>query len=98
MVFFILVSANIAFTDMCHNEEKHKHETKSSDTKTHATQPKSINVNNKVCPVMGEKIDERTKVTYEYKGKVYNFCCAYCLGEFKKDPEKYIEKVKKEGN
>jgi YHS domain-containing protein len=53
------------------------------------------NVGNEYCPVSGEKIDEKTKVTYEYKGKVYNFCCQDCVEEFKKNPEEYIEKMKK---
>ena len=51
---------------------------------------------NKICPVTGEKINENTKVTYEYQGKIYNFCCAGCLDEFKKDPEKYIKKIEEE--
>ena len=57
---------------------------------------KAQNVGNKICPVTGEKIDEKTKATYEYKGKVYNFCCSMCIEEFKKDPGKYIKKVEEE--
>jgi YHS domain-containing protein len=57
---------------------------------------KSVNVENKICPVTGEKVDEKTKATYEYQGKIYNFCCAACIDEFKKDPKKYIEKVAEE--
>ncbi|MCX5709141.1 MAG: YHS domain-containing protein [Candidatus Omnitrophica bacterium] len=60
------------------------------------TQDKAVNIGNKICPVTGEKIDEKTKVTYEYKGKIYNFCCAACPEEFKKDPEKYIKKIEEE--
>ncbi|MCL4476025.1 MAG: YHS domain-containing protein [Nitrospirae bacterium] len=52
-------------------------------------------VGNEICPVSGEKIDEKMKQTYEYKGKIYNFCCPMCIEEFKKDPEKYIEKMEK---
>ena len=57
-----------------------------------------IQVNNKVCPVSGATIGEggMAPATYEYKGKVYNFCCAGCVEEFKKDPEKYIAIVDKE--
>ncbi|MBI1810454.1 MAG: YHS domain-containing protein [Nitrospirae bacterium] len=51
-------------------------------------------VGNKICPVSGEKIDEKTKATYEYNGKIYNFCCPMCVEEFKKDPEKYNGKNK----
>lgn len=53
-------------------------------------------VGNNICPVSGEKIDEKAKATYEYKGKVYSFCCAGCIEEFKKDPEKYIKKIEEQ--
>lgn len=48
---------------------------------------------NTICPVTDEKIDAKTKATYEYQGKVYNFCCPMCIDEFKKDPDKYIKKI-----
>lgn len=60
------------------------------------TSKKAINVGNLICPVMGEKIDEKTKETYEYKGKIYNLCCSTCVEEFKKNPEKYVQIVDKE--
>ncbi len=44
------------------------------------------------CPVSGEKIGKKTDFTYEYQGKVYSLCCADCIREFKKDPEKYSGK------
>ena len=53
----------------------------------------AVNVGNKICPVSGEKIDEKAKATYEYEGKIYNFCCLMCTDEFKEDPEKYIKKM-----
>jgi len=56
----------------------------------------AVDAGNKICPVTGEKIDPKTKVTYEYKGKIYNFCCAMCVDDFKKNPEKYIKKVEAE--
>lgn len=59
------------------------------------TGEKAVIVGNKTCPVSGEKIEEGSAVTYEYKGKVYNFCCEVCVEEFKKDPERYIEKMEK---
>lgn len=52
-------------------------------------------IGNEICPVSGEKIDEKMKQTYEYKGKIYSFCCPGCIEEFKKNPEKYIEKMEK---
>ena len=56
----------------------------------------AINVGNTICPVMGGKIDGNSKVTYEYEGKIYNFCCSDCVEAFKKDPQKYISMVEKE--
>lgn len=58
----------------------------------------AVNIGNKICPVLGEKINEQAKATYEYEGKVYNFCCAGCIDAFKKDPQKYAQKVKEELN
>lgn len=64
---------------------------------TQAATEEIINVGNKICPVSGEKIDEAMgPVTYEYEGKIYNFCCEMCIDEFKKDPQKYIKKVEEE--
>ncbi len=57
---------------------------------------KAVNVGNKICPVMDTPIDEQSKVTYEYQGKIYNFCCPGCLASFKADPQKYIAKVEAE--
>lgn len=59
------------------------------------TGEKAVIVGNKTCPVSGEKIEEGSAVTYEYKGKVYSFCCEGCVEEFKKDPERYIQKMEK---
>jgi len=56
----------------------------------------AVEVGNKICPVSGEKIDEKMKATYEYNGKIYNFCCPMCIDEFKKDPGKYIKKIEEE--
>ena len=58
----------------------------------------AINVGNKICPVSGEKVSQEgmKSATYEYKGKIYNFCCAACIEDFKKDPQKYIKKVEQE--
>ncbi len=67
------------------------------DSVTPGTAEKAVTVGNKVCPVTGEKIDKESEVTYEYKGKVYSFCCRACIIEFRKDPEKYIEKMNTAG-
>ena len=55
-----------------------------------------IDIGNKICPVSGEEINEDIKATYEYEGKIYNFCCAMCIDAFKADPEQYIKKIEEE--
>jgi len=57
---------------------------------------KAVDAGNKICPISQEAIDEKLKSVYEYEGKIYNFCCAMCIDDFKKDPEKYISKIEEE--
>ena len=47
---------------------------------------------NSVCPVMGNKVNP--KITVEYKGKTIGLCCNACVEMFKKNPEKYMKKLK----
>src|ERR1035437_8703447 len=51
---------------------------------------------NAVCIVSGEEFD--SKITADYKGKTYAFCCKKCLAKFYKDPEKYVAKFDKQSN
>lgn len=67
------------------------HENNMDSTKT-----ETAKVWNKVCPVMGEEVDEEAP-TFEYKGKNYGFCCPGCDKKFKKDPEKYIKNLSEDG-
>lgn len=68
----------------------------SSMAHTALVSQEAVNVGNKICPVTGEKIEDNTKIAYEYKGKIYNLCCSACIEEFKKNPEKYIQIVEEE--
>ena len=43
------------------------------------------------CPVLGGKIDK--KVYTDYNGKRVYFCCAGCIEQFKKEPDKYLKKL-----
>ncbi len=63
---------------------------------TSPTTEQGVAAGNEVCPVSGEVIGKETNITYTYKGKVYRFCCPACVDEFKKNPEKYIDKMKKQ--
>jgi len=57
----------------------------------------AVEVGNKICPVSGERAGEMGDIVkVEYEGKIYNLCCAGCTKEFKKDPQKYIDKVNEE--
>ena len=47
------------------------------------------------CPVMGGAIDKTLYV--DYQGKRIYVCCAGCISEVKKDPQKYIDKLKSMG-
>lgn len=59
---------------------------------------KGFDAGNKICPVSGQEVGQggMEPATYEYEGKVYNFCCPMCIEDFKKDPQKYIKKVEQE--
>ena len=47
------------------------------------------------CPVLGCEIDKNLFV--DYKGKRIYVCCAGCINDVKKDPEKYIKKLESMG-
>lgn len=48
-----------------------------------------------VCPVMGDPINKKFFV--DYKGYRIYFCCAMCPDEFKKNPDKYMKKLRESG-
>ncbi|MCQ9205877.1 MAG: TRASH domain-containing protein [Omnitrophica bacterium] len=54
----------------------------------------AIEFGNKICPVSNERLIAGEVIKYEYRGVVYNVCCKMCLKDFKKNPEKYIKKLK----
>jgi len=48
---------------------------------------------NTYCAInTSDKVD--STVTTVYKGQVIGFCCQDCIDEFKKDPDKYVAKMK----
>jgi YHS domain-containing protein len=67
--------------------EGHAHDKPKAGT----TQPAAKPVNTK-CPVSGEPID--SAITVVQDGKTIAFCCKDCIADFKKDPEKYMAKLK----
>jgi len=108
---FILGAQSVSFAKSCCNDvavcprnhlqmaqlsSSDSKEVKGAAAKETDASKEAVNVGNKICPVSGEKINEKFKATYEYKGKIYNFCCAMCIDAFRNDPEKYIKKVEEE--
>ena len=60
------------------------------------TETKTVEVDNKICPVSGDKIPAPGEkgnmgeaIKYEYNEKIYNLCCKMCVKDFKKNPQKY---------
>lgn len=42
------------------------------------------------CPVMNINFEvAKDTPVIDYKGKSYYFCCDHCVGDFKKDPDKF---------
>lgn len=80
----------VGFSSGAWSEDMHMHH-------QHSMQESSVetgqveDAGNAFCPITGEKVDKHT--SYVYEGKRYYFCCPMCIEEFKKDPEKYIEKM-----
>ena len=50
----------------------------------------------KTCVVTGEKLgDMGEPVDHVFAGRLVRFCCKGCIGAFRKDPWKYMEKIGK---
>jgi YHS domain-containing protein len=48
-----------------------------------------------LCPVMGAQVNRGIYV--DYQGQRIYFCCAACIDLFRKNPEKYLQEMKKAG-
>lgn len=47
------------------------------------------------CPVSGETLGEHGKpYVFKYEGEEVKLCCKSCVKDFKKDPAKYLKKMK----
>ena len=91
-VSVLVLSAGYAYSAGGHDHGSHEDEHVEEKMDNAAA-----NVENKICPVSGEKIGSMGKAYHvEHDGKVYNLCCKMCAKDFKKNPEKYLEKVKEE--
>lgn len=76
--------------EKCGDEEMMK--SKTSENSSNSQTETALKVVNTKCPVMGEPVSSKGG-TYEYKGKLYGFCCPGCKGKFAKDPEKFLKQL-----
>jgi hypothetical protein len=49
---------------------------------------------NMMCAIMDTHPVDPKGATVVHNGKVIGFCCADCIPEFKKDPDKYVASLK----
>lgn len=81
----LVFTVSVAFANQCTSEEAAGEE-----------REVIVEAGNKICPVSGDKIEDGAALKVEDKGKVYNLCCKACMQDFKKDPDKYIQKIEEE--
>ncbi len=62
--------------------DNHQHEEKTQNAQS-------------LCPVMGKEVNK--DVYTDYEGERIYFCCAPCIEEFKKNPEKYMAALQEKG-
>ncbi|MDP8212733.1 MAG: cupredoxin domain-containing protein [Candidatus Zapsychrus exili] len=99
MTAFIISSiATYALAAEEHGHQEHKGSMMEQEHKGSMTghmeeeASEAVEMGNKICPISGETVGAMgPAVKYEYKGKIYNLCCAGCLSTFKDDPEKYVK-------
>ncbi len=53
---------------------------------------KAVKFANAMDPICHMPTEPEMKDTAVYKNKTYGFCSVYCKDEFKKNPEKYVQK------
>ena len=56
-----------------------------------AATPQAKSATNTKCPVLGGKVDAKSK-TVVVRGQEYRLCCGGCDTKLAKDPDKYLEK------
>lgn len=78
----------------CQNEFKKNPEKYMKTMKEQGIEPEKIVKPQTTCPVMGGKISGKHYA--DYKGQRVYFCCASCIDMFKKEPEKYLNKLEEQ--
>lgn len=87
IIFTILMSFSLL---SCAQETpKVKHKTKKA---TPVSKTGIAKFANAVDPICDMRTEPNMKDTAVYQNKTYGFCSSYCKDEFKKNPEKYVQK------
>ncbi|MCS3867895.1 YHS domain-containing protein [Chryseobacterium ginsenosidimutans] len=87
----IILTALLSVSLMACAQEtpKVKHKKSTAASKSNIKKVKFANAEDPICHMPTESDMKDTAV---YKNKTYGFCSVYCKDEFKKDPEKYVQK------
>lgn len=87
----IIITALLSVSLMACAQEtpKVKHKKNTAASKSNTKKVKFANAEDPICHMPTEPDMKDTAV---YKNKTYGFCSAYCRDEFKKYPEKYVQK------
>jgi len=87
--FFLTAFLSVSLIACAQETPKVKHKIKNKSSKSVS---KPVKFANAIDPICEMKTEPDMKHTFEYKNKTYGFCSAYCKDEFKKNPEKYVQK------
>lgn len=102
-LFIVTIMAVFSGVDLLAQEKpdtSSHHEKEATTSVPDSVASSEVDVNaeawNKVCPVMGNKINPKVG-TVTYEGKAYGFCCAGCDAKFAKNPAKYSKNLNENG-
>jgi YHS domain-containing protein len=76
-IFLVLSVASLTYV------QAQNHSKKTEKSKANTT------ISNKQDPICQMAVNNNSKDTVHYKGKVMGFCSSHCKTEFKKNPKKY---------
>jgi len=95
LLAFAAITAMAFFTVSCGEEEHHEGDGHDHSKKEESGKTTDATYPLKNCVVSGEPLGSMgDAVTLVHEGTTVKFCCDSCLPKFKKDPTKYIAKLK----
>ena len=97
LLAFAAITAMAFFTVSCGEEEHHDGD--GHDHSAEGSGKKTTQVDSsyplKTCVVSGEALGSMgDAVTLVHEGTTVKFCCDHCIPKFKKEPAKYLAKLK----